>query len=225
MTSDKETKWDHSRFERKTYISNDEKIAISDYYRTALKTGRSSSELLEELSAKYNKSERQVQRYIKEVEKNKSLADRLLQMEQMRHIADLQSVVRSFLRSIPGNIDYNDIDQCDNARYLLWQSFKELTGNALWDSLHEHLGTYGDLLLDMTFDLEPDEIKKRKPGEVQVFITSTEEEAEIIQKAIDLISHGYLDTIVESADAKVWALNELQPICQWCPIQKLRGYI
>ncbi len=228
MTLDKESNWAKNRFEKIIHPSNEDKIAISNYYQAALKTGRSSDEVLEELEVKYGKSTRQIQRYIRDIEAKRTeqaihAADRANQLEQMRHITDLQGIVRNFLHSvqeITTDLNFNDISQSNEARTLLWQAFKELTGNALWESLSEHLGAYGDCLVDMLYELEPEETENRDPTKSQVLGTGSEDDSKVIEQALELISGGDFYVIVEASDTKYWALNGFQPICQWCPIQK-----
>lgn len=76
MSSPKDTKWDRGDVARKKNISTEEKEAISSYYEAGLKLGKTSDELLEELSKKYDRSTRQIQRYISQ--HNERIAEKSL---------------------------------------------------------------------------------------------------------------------------------------------------
>ena len=64
MTGIGKTNWDRGEFESKSRISPADRHAISEYYRAAMGLGKSSEEVLEELAKRYNRSARQIQRYI-----------------------------------------------------------------------------------------------------------------------------------------------------------------
>jgi len=62
-----DTKWDRGQFEKKRKISYKDKKEIARYYRAGVNVGRPSEELLEELAKQYERTPRQIQRYISEV--------------------------------------------------------------------------------------------------------------------------------------------------------------
>lgn len=64
---DKETKWDKGKFSKRKPVSDEDKRAIAEYYQAGLKTAKSSEELLAELAERYDRSSRQIQRYIVQV--------------------------------------------------------------------------------------------------------------------------------------------------------------
>ncbi len=64
MASTKATKWVKGEFPRRTPISEQDKQEMADYLRAGLNMGKPRDELLEELSKKYHRSTRQIERYI-----------------------------------------------------------------------------------------------------------------------------------------------------------------
>lgn len=66
MPSREDSKWDKGQFEGKKQISDKDKEAIVEYYRAGRNAGMPREELLEDLAKLYNRSDRQIQRYISE---------------------------------------------------------------------------------------------------------------------------------------------------------------
>lgn len=64
MTSPKDSKWDGREFSWRPPISEQDKKLMVNYLQTGLKMGKSRDELLEELAGKYERSTRQIERYI-----------------------------------------------------------------------------------------------------------------------------------------------------------------
>ena len=65
MTYDKVTRWEKGEFKRKKPIGDQDKQVMADYLRAGLNVGKPRNDLLEELSEKYHRSTRQIERHIK----------------------------------------------------------------------------------------------------------------------------------------------------------------
>lgn len=64
MTSVKDSKWERSDTSHRLSISDQDKQLMADYFQARLKMGEPRDDLLEELAAKYQRSTRQIERYI-----------------------------------------------------------------------------------------------------------------------------------------------------------------
>ena len=68
MTLDKETRWDKDEFLRRKRINDHDKRQMTEYLHAGLNMDKPREELLEELAQKYNRSSRQIERYIADTE-------------------------------------------------------------------------------------------------------------------------------------------------------------
>ena len=71
--SEPKDKWSREQFHPRTVISDQDKEAITAFYRAEMAKGRTSQDVLDELSQKYARSPRQIQRYISEIRKNHTI--------------------------------------------------------------------------------------------------------------------------------------------------------
>lgn len=75
MTKLGDIRWDTEKgYQEKEPVSLDDKRVITEYYHAGLKMGKPADKLLEELSRRYDRSPRQIQRYIAEVRAQESIA-------------------------------------------------------------------------------------------------------------------------------------------------------
>ena len=68
MTFGKVTRWDKDAFLRRKRINNRDKRQMADYLHAGLNMGKPREELLEELAQKYERSTRQIERYVADTE-------------------------------------------------------------------------------------------------------------------------------------------------------------
>jgi hypothetical protein len=73
MPSEPRDRWSIGRFHPRPSISDEDKEAITAFYRAEMAKGRTSQDVLDELSQKYARSPRQIQRYISEIRKNHTI--------------------------------------------------------------------------------------------------------------------------------------------------------
>ena len=106
MSSLKDTKWDREDITRKKSISAKDKETLFGYYEAGLKIGKTSDELLEELSERYNRSPRQIQRYISQLSgrtTNKSLGGAIDQVVTInthnKHLDEIQALIQKWRNS------------------------------------------------------------------------------------------------------------------------------
>lgn len=100
MGCPKDTKWDRVDVSKKKNVSAADKETLFRYYEAGLKIGKTSEEVLEELSERYNRSPRQIQRYISQVTERmtkESLGNALDQVVNINayveHIAEIHTFI------------------------------------------------------------------------------------------------------------------------------------
>jgi hypothetical protein len=72
-SSEPKDKWSREQFHPRTVISDQDKEAITAFYRAEMAKGRTSQDVVDELSQKYERSTRQIQRYISEIGRNHTI--------------------------------------------------------------------------------------------------------------------------------------------------------
>jgi hypothetical protein len=191
---------------------------MAEYLQAGIKVGKYRDELLEELAGKYQKSIRQIERYIARYGKNllpQKETEELKEAKQIEHTSIVQRLVREFLDSIIYPADKESWDDLDKSRNSLWQAFKRITGDAHWPVLAAHLGDYEDAFWNMRERLEPPELAEAREKSEKIVITnySMDDVIEIINEAYALISRSHLNLIVEKADVKEWEYGGLKRSC------------
>src|SRR5919106_2486733 len=71
--SEPKDKWSREQFHPRTVISDQDKEAITALYRAEMAKGRTSQDVVDELSQKYKRGNRQIQRYIGEIRRNHTI--------------------------------------------------------------------------------------------------------------------------------------------------------
>jgi len=99
MTKLGDTKWDREELPNKKHVSHADKQAIAEYYQAGLKTGRSSEDLLAELADQYNRSSRQIQRYIAEVAAGEA-GFKQKPYEETHHKQKMRELARKLMQEI-----------------------------------------------------------------------------------------------------------------------------
>lgn len=102
MTKFNANRWDKGEFSKRKPINDEDKRAMTEYYEAGLKTGKLSSELLEELEMRYRKSARQIQRYIREVKESHVLED---------NIEDGEGIITDFLSELTEDEIIDDLEK------------------------------------------------------------------------------------------------------------------
>jgi len=100
MGSPKDTKWDRADISKKKSVSTQDKETIFRYYQAGLKIGKTSEEMLEELSERYNRSSRQIQRYISQINERmttESLGNALDQIITIKAHDEHLTEIRAFI--------------------------------------------------------------------------------------------------------------------------------
>ena len=148
VTRSRESRWDNYRAEEQVHITHADKLAIAAFHEAELGKERSSANILQELSSRYSRSERQLQRYIQEVKESSSI--NAAQAERSGHWPSLRELARALSTSF-----YAPLSQILG---LPWRHSPEFNGNwtmdqskriegislsreenPLYDSLMEHL--------------------------------------------------------------------------------------
>lgn len=70
MSDRKDSRWDKGEFQKKKPVNIEDRKNITAYYLHGIQIGKPSDELLEELEQRYDRSSRQIQRYIANVKAN-----------------------------------------------------------------------------------------------------------------------------------------------------------
>lgn len=95
MTFSKETRWEKGKFEKNRLVSERAKREMAEYFTAALGINKSREDLLEELSAKYEKSPRQIERYISRRVPSKQ--DQYAETPHKKRIRELAMTARSYI--------------------------------------------------------------------------------------------------------------------------------
>lgn len=98
MTSAKATRWDNGAFPRSKRISGHDKQAMADYLRVGI---RPRDELLEELAKKYDRSTRQIERYISQCSPSEQEPyEETPHKQEIRNLAEaLKNEIKSIMTS------------------------------------------------------------------------------------------------------------------------------
>jgi hypothetical protein len=99
------TRWGKGKFSKKKRISAEDKKAIFWYYQAGLKNYKESDGILDELSQRYNRSPRQIQRYIEQVAKEISTESSLNQTTLNKAYDEHFAEVRSFIEHWKGIVE------------------------------------------------------------------------------------------------------------------------
>lgn len=114
MTSVKDSKWERSDTSRRLPISDQDKQLMADYFQARLKMGEPRDDLLEELAAKYQRSTRQIERYIAGFSRRKETSQEQQTNENEKLVALIQKWREDVASYSPVQLLLGRLDEASN---------------------------------------------------------------------------------------------------------------
>jgi murein DD-endopeptidase MepM/ murein hydrolase activator NlpD len=194
MGNPENSKWDKGNFSKKKPISDETKKAIFWYYQVALKNGKASDDALNELSQRYDRSIRQIQRYIEQVDKEsarKSTGDDLNQTALSKAYDTHFAEVRSFIEHWKGVVEKRS-----SPFHVAWPPHYGAEQDKFFPYVLDHCPSIKDKYQALQskrnkYQIQSSELKKSQSGQwEQTFIEAEGELRDALE--MSLLSQEYI---------------------------------
>lgn len=187
----KNTKWEKGNFSKKKLISNADKKAIFWYYQAELKNGKDVGDILDELSQRYNRSIRQIQRYVEQVDKEisteSSLNQTALNKAHDKHLTE----VRSYIEHWKGIVEKRS-----SSFHVVWPPYYGVEQDKLFPYILDHCPLIKDKYQALRssineYQVQSSELKKSSSEQwQQIFIKAERQLRDALE--MSLLSQEYI---------------------------------